>query len=39
LKKVESEPHEYARYYAEGLKQPIGIISLQQLKKEIENEK
>lgn len=33
LKKVESEPHEYAQYYAVGLKQPIGIISLQQLKK------
>ena len=41
LKKVESEPHEYAQYYAMGLKQPIGILSLQQLKKqkEIENEK
>ncbi len=34
LKKVESEPHEYAQYYAIGLKQPIGIISLEQLKKE-----
>ncbi|WP_373033730.1 CRISPR-associated endonuclease Cas3'' [Sulfurovum sp.] len=33
LKKVESEPHEYAQYYAKGLRQPIGIISLQQLKK------
>jgi len=33
LKKVESEPHEYAQYYAIGLKQPIGILSLQQLKK------
>jgi CRISPR-associated endonuclease/helicase Cas3 len=32
LKKVESEPHEYAQYYAIGLKQPIGILSLQQLK-------
>jgi len=27
------EPHEYAQYYAIGLKQPIGILSLQQLKK------
>ncbi len=34
LDKVKSEPHEYARYYAMGLKQPIGIISLQQLKKQ-----
>lgn len=33
LKKVESEPHEYAQYYALGVNQPIGIISLQQLKK------
>lgn len=34
LKKVESEPHEYARYYAIGVNQPIGVISLQQLKKQ-----
>ena len=34
LAKVKSQPHEYAQYYAIGLKQPIGIISLQQLKKE-----
>jgi CRISPR-associated endonuclease/helicase Cas3 len=34
LAKVKSQPHEYAQYYAVGLKQPIGIISLQQLKKE-----
>jgi CRISPR-associated endonuclease/helicase Cas3 len=27
------QPHEYAQYYAIGLKQPIGILSLQQLKK------
>jgi CRISPR-associated endonuclease/helicase Cas3 len=33
LQKVNSEPHEYAQYYAIGAKQPIGIISLQQLKK------
>ncbi len=33
LKKVESEPHEYAYYYAKGIKQPIGVISLPQLKK------
>jgi CRISPR-associated endonuclease/helicase Cas3 len=26
LKKVESEPHEYARYYAIGKNQPIGVI-------------
>ena len=26
------EPHEFAQYYAIGLKQPIGILSLQQLK-------
>ncbi len=40
LKKVNSLPHKYARYYAIGLNQPIGIISLQQLiKKGIENEK
>ena len=32
LKKVESKPHEFAQYYAIGLKQPIGILSLQQLK-------
>jgi CRISPR-associated endonuclease/helicase Cas3 len=34
LAKVNSEPHEHAQYYAVGLKQPIGIISLQQLKKQ-----
>ena len=34
LQKVNCEPHEFAQYYAIGLKQPIGIISLQQLKKE-----
>jgi CRISPR-associated endonuclease/helicase Cas3 len=34
LSKVKSQPHEHAQYYAVGLKQPIGIISLQQLNKE-----
>lgn len=33
LSKVNSEPHEFAQYYAVGLKQPIGILSLQRLKK------
>ncbi len=33
LEKVNSEPHAYAQYYAIGLEQPIGILSLQQLKK------
>jgi hypothetical protein len=33
LQKVNSEPHEYAKYYAIGVNQPIGILSLQQLKK------
>lgn len=32
LSKVNSQPHKYAQYYAMGLKQAIGIISLQQLK-------
>ena len=36
LGKVNSQPHEFANYYAIGLKQPIGIISLQQLSKEKE---
>lgn len=41
LKKVESQPHEYAQYYAIGMTQSIGIISFQQLKKqkEIKDEK
>jgi len=40
LKKVNAEPHEYARYYAMGINQPIGIISLQQfIKKGTDNEK
>ncbi len=34
LEKVNCEPHEFAQYYAMGLKQPIGIISLAQLKKQ-----
>ena len=34
LNKVNSKPHEYAQYYAIGLKQPIGIIALVQLKKQ-----
>lgn len=33
LKKVESQPHPYAQYYAMGLKQAIGAISLQRLEK------
>jgi CRISPR-associated endonuclease/helicase Cas3 len=33
LSKVNSQPHEYAQYYAIGLRQPIGIFSLQQLNK------
>ncbi|MDD3591927.1 MAG: CRISPR-associated endonuclease Cas3'' [Sulfurovum sp.] len=33
LNKVNSQPHEYAQYYAIGLRQPIGIFSLQQLNK------
>ncbi|RLA61895.1 MAG: hypothetical protein DRQ78_08410 [Epsilonproteobacteria bacterium] len=34
LKKVESQPHPYAQYYAMGLKQSIGILSLQRLQKQ-----
>ncbi len=34
LSKVNCEPHEEAQYYAVGLKQPIGIIALAQLKKQ-----
>ncbi len=37
LKKVESKPHEYALYYAEGIKQPIGVLGLYQLSKKGEN--
>ncbi|MFT5661809.1 MAG: CRISPR-associated endonuclease/helicase Cas3 [Sulfurimonas sp.] len=33
LSKVNTEPHQYAQYYAIGLKQPIGILSLQRLRK------
>ncbi len=33
LEKVNCEPNEYAQYYAMGLKQPIGILSLRQLTK------
>ena len=33
LKKVETQPHPYAQYYGVGLKQAIGVISLQQLEK------
>lgn len=33
LSKVNAEPHEHAQYYAMGLKQPIGILSLQRLQK------
>ncbi len=38
LSKVNSKPHEHAQYYAVGLKQPIGILSLQRLKKQNEKE-
>ena len=31
LKKVEAKPHSYAIYYARGIRQPIGAISLKQL--------
>ena len=31
LSKVNSEPHEYAQYYAMGLKQPIGVFLVQRL--------
>jgi CRISPR-associated endonuclease/helicase Cas3 len=34
LQKVNCEPHEYAKYYAIGVNQSIGILSLQQLKKQ-----
>ena len=34
LSKVNSQAHAYAQYYAMGLKQPIGIISLQRLVKQ-----
>jgi CRISPR-associated endonuclease/helicase Cas3 len=34
LSKVNSQPHEHAQYYAIGLKQPIGILSLQRLQKQ-----
>ncbi len=33
LKKINSAPHEFAQYYAIGIRQPIGIISLEQLKR------
>jgi len=32
LKKVEAQPNPYAIYYAQGVRQPIGAISLKQLK-------
>jgi len=32
LKKVEAQPHPYAIYYAQGINQPIGAISIQKLK-------
>ena len=38
LQKVNCEPHEYAKYYAIGVNQPIGLLSLQQLKKQNEKE-
>ncbi|MEA1891306.1 MAG: CRISPR-associated helicase Cas3' [Campylobacterota bacterium] len=34
LSKVNCQPHEHAQYYAMGLKQPIGILSLQRLQKQ-----
>lgn len=34
LSRVKSQPHPYAQYYAMGLKQPIGILSLQRLQKQ-----
>ena len=34
LSKINTQPHEYAQYYAIGLNQPIGIISLAQIHKE-----
>ena len=34
LQKVNCEPHAFAQYYAIGLKQSIGILSLAQLKKQ-----
>ncbi|MFK5881754.1 MAG: CRISPR-associated endonuclease Cas3'' [Sulfurospirillum sp.] len=34
LQKVNTKEHKFAQYYAIGLKQPIGVVSLVQLKKE-----
>lgn len=34
LSKVNSQAHEYAQYYVMGLRQPIGILSLQRLQKQ-----
>ena len=34
LSKVNAQPHEHAQYYAMGLKQPIGILSLERLQKQ-----
>jgi len=34
LQKVNTKEHKFAQYYAIGIKQPIGVVSLLQLKKE-----
>jgi CRISPR-associated endonuclease/helicase Cas3 len=34
LQKVNTKEHKFAQYYAIGIKQPIGVVSLVQLKKE-----
>ena len=39
LEKYNKEKHKDAYYYAEGFKQPIGVIQLNKLKKGTENEK
>ena len=40
IQKVNSDNHGYAQFYAVGISQPIGVVSLPQLyKKDVENEK